>query len=76
MNRWERIANLNQRRCTMPAIVFEDSYIYVFGGFNVNHLDSIERYDVVYDKWKLLNVKMKRPLQNATAVDIDNKKFC
>ena len=43
MNRWERIANLNQRRCTTPAIVFEDSYIYVFGGYEGSgRIDSIE----------------------------------
>jgi len=43
MNRWERIANLNQKRCTMPAIVFEDSYIYVFGGYEGSgRIDSIE----------------------------------
>lgn len=53
----------------------KERYIYVFGGFNLNHLDSIERYDTVYDKWKLLNVKMKRPLQNASAVTISNEKI-
>ena len=43
MNRWERIANLNQKRCTCPAIVFEDSYIYVFGGYEGSgRIDSIE----------------------------------
>ena len=50
MNRWERIANLNQKRCTMPAIVFEDSYIYVFGGYEGSgRIDSIEQYDVTND---------------------------
>lgn len=50
MNRWERIANLNQRRCTMPAIVFEDSYIFVFGGYEGSgRIDSIEQYDVASD---------------------------
>jgi len=43
LNRWESIAKLNQKRCTMPAVVFEDSYIYVFGGYEGNgRIDSIE----------------------------------
>ena len=43
LNRWEPIAKLNQKRCTMPAIVFEDSYIYVFGGYEGSgRIDSIE----------------------------------
>ena len=43
LNRWEPIAKLNQKRCTMPAIVFEDSYIYVFGGYECSgRIDSIE----------------------------------
>lgn len=43
LNRWEKIAKLNQKRCTMPAVVFEDSYIYVFGGYEGSgRIDSIE----------------------------------
>ena len=43
MNRWEKIASLNQERCTSPAIVFEDSFIYVFGGYEGSgRIDSIE----------------------------------
>ena len=34
----------------MPAVVFEDSYIYVFGGYEGNgRIDSIEQYDVTND---------------------------
>jgi len=43
LNRWEKIAKLNQKRCTMPAVVFEDSYIYVFGGYEGSgRIDTIE----------------------------------
>jgi hypothetical protein len=43
LNKWETIAKLNQKRCTMPAIVFEESYIYVFGGYEGSgRIDSIE----------------------------------
>ena len=43
MNRWEKIAKLNQKRCTSPAVVFEDAYVYVFGGYEGSgRIDSIE----------------------------------
>jgi hypothetical protein len=43
LNKWEPICKLNQKRCTMPAIVFEESYIYVFGGYEGSgRIDSIE----------------------------------
>ena len=58
MNRWEKIADLNQKRCSMPAIVFEDSYIYIFGGYEGSgRMSSIEQYDVTHDQWSILPVK-------------------
>ena len=43
LNKWEKIASLNQRRCTTPAIVYEGTYIYVFGGYEgAGRIDSIE----------------------------------
>jgi hypothetical protein len=42
----------------MPAIVFEDSYIYVFGGYEGSgRIDSIEQYDVASDQWSVLPIK-------------------
>lgn len=69
--KWKFLSFMNIEREIFAYCCVKQRYIYVFGGFNVNHLDTIERYDIVYDKWKLLNIKMKRPLQNATAVEID-----
>lgn len=73
--KWILLSCMNVEREIFAFCANRNRYIYVFGGFNVNHLDSIERYDIVYDKWKLLNFKMKRPLQNATAVEIDSNKI-
>jgi hypothetical protein len=34
----------------MPAIVFEDSYIFIFGGYEGSgRMSSIEQYDVAHD---------------------------
>jgi len=73
--KWNLMSFMNIEREIFAYCAVKDRYIYVFGGFNLNHLDSIERYDTVYDKWKLLNIKMKRPLQNASAVTISNERI-
>lgn len=73
MNRWERIANLNQKRCSMPAIVFEDSYIYVFGGYEGSgRIDSIEQYDVTNDQWSALPIKFPVSVEAETATLISS----
>ena len=42
----------------MPAIVFDDNWIYVFGGYEGSgRIDSIEQYDVAHDVWNVLQVK-------------------
>ena len=67
LNRWEPIAKLNQKRCTMPAVVFEDSYIYVFGGYEGSgRIDSIEQYDVAHDIWNVLHVKFPLSVEAET----------
>jgi hypothetical protein len=74
-SKWKFLSFMNIEREIFAYCAMKQRYIYVFGGFNVNHLDSIERYDIVYDKWKLLSFKMKRPLQNASAVDLDGQRI-
>ena len=73
MNRWEKIASLNQERCTSPAIVFEDSFIYVFGGYEGSgRIDSIEQYDVQNDQWSILPVKFPLSIEAATTTLISS----
>jgi hypothetical protein len=72
---WKFLSFMNFERERFGYCAFKDRYIYVFGGFNENILDSIERYDVIHDKWILLNYKMKRPLQDVTATAIDDNKI-
>lgn len=75
-SKWKFLQFMNVEREIFAYCQFRKRYIYVFGGFNVNHLDTIERYDVINDSWKLLSVKLKRPMQNPTAVELDNNKIC
>lgn len=57
----------------MPAVVFEDSTIYVFGGYEGNgRIDSIEQYDVTNDVWNVLHVKFPLSVEAETAVLISS----
>lgn len=68
LNKWEKIAMLNQRRCTMPAIVYEDMYIYVFGGYEGSgRIDSIEQYDIANDIWNMMKIKFPLSVEAETA---------
>ncbi len=73
--KWKFLSFMNIEREIFAYCQINNRYIYVFGGFNVNHLDSVERYDIANDKWQLMNFKMKRPMQNSTAVTISNEKI-
>jgi len=73
--KWKFLSFMNIEREIFAYCQINNRYIYVFGGFNVNHLDSIERYDILNDKWQLMNFKMKRPMQNSTAVTINSEKI-
>jgi len=52
----------------MPAVVFEEAYIYVFGGYEGSgRIDSIEQYDVTNDVWTVLALKFPLSVEAETA---------
>ena len=60
----------------MPAVVFEDSYIYVFGGYEgTGRIDSIEQYDVTHDSWNVLLVKFPLSVEAETATLISTNEI-
>ncbi len=61
------LSEMNVEREIFASCVIDDKYIYVFGGFNDIHLDTIERFDVDTGKWDMLELKLNIPLQNSTA---------
>ncbi len=68
LNKWEKIASLNQRRCTTPAIVYEGTYIYCFGGYEgAGRIDSIEQYDIANDIWNMMKIKFPLSVEAETA---------
>ena len=73
LNKWEPIARLNQKRCTMPAIVYEESFIYVFGGYEGSgRIDSIEQYDMASDTWSLMQIKFPLSVEAESGTLISN----
>mmetsp|Transcript_7873 Transcript_7873/g.7355 ORF Transcript_7873/g.7355 Transcript_7873/m.7355 type:complete len:119 (+) Transcript_7873:355-711(+) len=57
----------------MPAIVFEDSFIYVFGGYEGSgRIDSIEQYDVTNDIWTQLPLKFPLSVEAETGTLISS----
>ena len=50
--------------------------IFVFGGNNrdLGSLDSIEKYDVEFDKWTVIPVSLKTPLHDLATVYLGDGK--
>lgn len=62
-NKWEKIADLIEKRCTSVAVAFNE-YIYLFGGYHGSgRLKSIERYSIALNKWELIQLQLKIPIE-------------
>lgn len=60
-NEWTEIAHLNEDRVSPGACSFQDKFVYVFGGYQLdliegkkNYLNSIEKYNIELNFWTLL----------------------
>lgn len=56
-NKWEKIAKMTSARSGVGLTVFNDNYIFAFGGRdNLNSsLNKVESYDIKKDTWTLIN---------------------
>lgn len=71
MNQWVLIASMHQPRCTFSSIVTPDnSYIYVFGGFDNGPLDSVEKYSVINESWELVQPLQSKRFMHSTFLQI------
>ena len=60
----------------MPAIVFEESYIYIFGGYEGSgRIDSIEQYDISNDQWSVLPIRIPISVEAETATLISSNEI-
>ena len=52
----------------MPTVVYENSYIYVMGGYEgTGRIDSIEQYDISNDTWTVLSIKFPLSVEAESA---------
>ena len=63
---------MNIEREIFAHAVIKNKYIYAFGGFKETNLDSIEKFDSEKKTWELLNIQMPRPVQNGSAVTVND----
>ena len=56
---WKPIDSLNEKKRECTAVAMPSGTIYLFGGYsNYVELNSIERYEILKDKWTMLDVKL------------------
>lgn len=62
---------MNGKRNGASAISF-DKVIFVFGGNNQDFgsTDTIERYNMEFDKWIIINLKLNSPVHDSIALPV------
>lgn len=68
---------LNVPRSQSSCCLFDENLIFIFGGYNkeLGTLNSIERYDIDFQKITLLEIKMTIPLRRFATCKISNSKI-
>ncbi|CAK69936.1 unnamed protein product (macronuclear) [Paramecium tetraurelia] len=73
---WKMIDPLQKQKCAFAAATALNKYIYVFGGFDGRERqNTIERYSVKDNQWKVLEVKFKQGFSNAAALSYDDNQI-
>ena len=67
---------LLEARSQASACLFDDSVIFIFGGYNKEHgtLSSIERYDLAKKRVTPVELKMLQPLRRFATIKISTTK--
>ena len=75
MNKWEEIDSLVEKRANPQVFIFENS-LFCFGGTsNGQILSSVEKYEILEDSWKLLEVIMPFSLEEMPSYRLNNEVF-
>ena len=60
LDNWIEIANFSNEASDFSVCNFHDRYIYKFGGWNsISYVNIIERYDIEFDQWIIINPPLK-----------------
>jgi hypothetical protein len=54
--RWKYICDMNYSKCHFSCVTSNDyQYIYTIGGYDGKGLGYIERYDILTNKWEIID---------------------
>ena len=58
------------------SVVSFDKVIFVFGGNNQvqGSMDTIERYSVEFDKWTVINLKLREPVHDTISFPVGGRR--
>jgi hypothetical protein len=60
LDSWMEIASFTTEASDFSVCNFNDKYLYKFGGWNsVSYINIIERYDIEFDQWTIINPPLK-----------------
>jgi hypothetical protein len=60
LDNWTEIASFSSEASDFSVCSFNDKYIYKFGGWNsISYINVIERYDIEFDHWSIVNPPLK-----------------
>lgn len=74
-DKWSELPNLNMARFSMSLVIFNDTYLYAFGGNGGESMkitDNIERLNLenISAGWESLSLKLPYPLANAGSYQV------
>mmetsp|Transcript_27916 Transcript_27916/g.26955 ORF Transcript_27916/g.26955 Transcript_27916/m.26955 type:complete len:207 (+) Transcript_27916:898-1518(+) len=76
-NVWRPISSMHLQRNGTGAVIMEQHrLIFVFGGNNTKHgsLQKIEKYEIDFDKWILLDVNLKYGLHDLSVLNVGQER--
>lgn len=72
--RFTRLTSLNQERLNSSSTCIDSKYIYAFGGVGEQgSLDSIEKYNIKYNIWETLSIKLPFKVHNGFSIGLSSK---
>jgi hypothetical protein len=74
-NLWRSIEPMKNKRNGASVVSF-DKVIFIFGGNNQfqGSMDTIERYSVEFDKWAVINLKLREPVHDTISFPVGGRR--
>jgi N-acetylneuraminic acid mutarotase len=72
---WEHIKSMNLKRKDPSAVMINNEFVYVFCGSvpNENERESIERYNIRKNTWKIMPIRVPQFMNSQVTLRISNE---